>query len=959
MGRDRNIKDKEESVDHDHYSDQLNFTPREDDLFGGDQSEVETLDMDDSRAGLTPVVRYKGEKAKTKEDLKGIKENFEKDTEKIAQRHKDGTLEKDMEDAILHMEKVNLNSHSDPLNEEEKLIERSRIEEQRKLLEEYEDDRMKLLNMERREEDKMKYASSIMTNELLLEENRATIEVRENEARTFRSFAKKEERLKNGIIRDEGEIINLKKTLHFSKSKARSHLFGGSRDRVYSLRWNQTPQPLEVKVLMARKINEKLPKAHYALNVTIMDGFGGNEIFFKFSKDIITEEKRDKFIMQLKKEQQELQENLGQREESKSSSSSGSDDDELPKRRLKQPVPAKKPLPTRLEFLTKTLKRLENPNQNYMEKSIEDFDEKSLHSFLMPDIEHRRQLRAERNIDATAYGDTTMKAKMLKEFKQVMLNFQKNFSSLQPHEEPNKEEELEFCDKIYFLIPHNSIIEPSYIVMFELILLDEKLSSTSDRVVAWGAYPLLKRGKFKVPLIRGKYDPYVDKFKDIEGKYMRNIDEWICNLYFEMRDIRLVECIGHKEFMEFPVPSEVQAYLEGKINEEQLLKIQEKQNGVEGEGDSDSDEEKDLELQAENSRSQNLEDIDMRNGTPGKFMLNNSEDRSLGSDSDDENKTIYDVEGEDDVIADLRTVDLREYTYPIKHKVTIGDTEEQDMARVRYIFKELMLDIGIGRFALKATIISVIVMLLALWSRMYIHYLFQYIFLKLIDVPVTSTSIKLYRVNVVYGYWNVYQEVIAVISGPLGTTLFFLLLILLTYLGHTYVQYFPKHFAKFVVWFGFGSMGDGLLIAIVDTAAREEKGDFYKLPNYYEKAEDSPIAGYIVVCVVYIFFVVLNLLIFYNYIIYLHLNGRIRDIYIRLMGYPKAFFIPHDNELSLRHLLWCYYTAIVNSQRIVVNHVQIVNDYGEPCTVSTLQTSTYETSRSLEIARTFIRDEIG
>jgi hypothetical protein len=154
-------------------------------------------------------------------------------------------------------------------------------------------------------------------------------------------------------------------------------------------------------------------------------------------------------------------------------------------------------------------------------------------------------------------------------------------------------------------------------------------------------------------------------------------------------------------------------------------------------------------------------------------------------------------------------------------------------------------------------------------------------------------------------------------------------------------------------------MGDGILIAIVDTATRSTEGDFYKLPNYYNKAEDSPIAGYIVVVVIYIFFIILNIMIFYNYIIYVHLNGRLQDIYVRLQGDPRVFFSPHDNELSLRHLLWCYYTAIVNSQRIVVNHIQIINDYGEPCTVSTLQTSNYISDVSLEVARTFIKDEIG
>lgn len=292
MGRDRKQRDSEGSIDHNSYDEELNFTADGDDLFRADD-DAETVDMNDTRGDLTPMTKYKQDNKKTKQDLSKIMNEFDIEGENTNDKY---VRAPDFEEDKLEMEKVDL----EVLNEEEKLIERSRIQEQKKLLLEYEDDRMNLLNMERREEDKMKYASAIMANELLLEENRATIEVRENEARTFRSFAKKDEHLKERIIRDEGELINTKKFLHFSKNKARSHLFGGSRDKVYSLRWNQTPTPLEVKVLMARKVNEKLPRAHYALNVTIMDGFGGNEIFFKFSKDIINDDYRDELIHMLK-----------------------------------------------------------------------------------------------------------------------------------------------------------------------------------------------------------------------------------------------------------------------------------------------------------------------------------------------------------------------------------------------------------------------------------------------------------------------------------------------------------------------------------------------------------------------------------------------------------------------------------------------------------------------------------
>ena len=359
-----------------------------------------------------------------KENLGILMKDFEDDTDKMKDRYRDSIVDKSFDENKIMLEKVDL----ERLNEEEKLIERSRIQEQRKLLEEYEDDRMDLLVMERKEEDKMKFVSSVMTNELLLEENRATIEVRENEARTFRTFAKKEEHLRHKIYSDEGEIYNMKKNLHFSKKKARSHLFGGSRDKVYSLRWNQTPSALEVRVLMARKVNEKLPKAHYAVNVSILDGFGGNEIFYKFSKDIMKDEYKDKIrsiYKDVEEEDKTESEHKDKSSEDHKISDNNSDDEndeeKVPKRRLKSPKLVEKKMPSKLEFLKQTLKRLDNDNQNEYEKSQVDFDDVSLKSFLMPDIKHKKKMNEERHIEAEGLpGDTTIKNKMISQFKQIL-----------------------------------------------------------------------------------------------------------------------------------------------------------------------------------------------------------------------------------------------------------------------------------------------------------------------------------------------------------------------------------------------------------------------------------------------------------------------------------------------------------------------------------------------------------
>jgi hypothetical protein len=48
----------------------------------------------------------------------------------------------------------------------------------------------------------------------------------------------------------------------------------------------------------------------------------------------------------------------------------------------------------------------------------------------------------------------------------------------------------------------------------------------------------------------------------------------------------------------------------------------------------------------------------------------------------------------------------------------------------------------------------------------------------------------------------------------------------------------------------------------------------------------------------------LNASIFYQYMIFIHMNGRILDLYKRLSGSMKTFFVPHDNEVSLKYVQW-------------------------------------------------------
>ena len=127
--------------------------------------------------------------------------------------------------------------------------------------------------------------------------------------------------------------------------------------------------------------------------------------------------------------------------------------------------------------------------------------------------------------------------------------------------DPKKNANMDFGGhKLYYMLPPSLSLLPSNIIMFEIVYLSSKEDITKDIVVGWGAFPIvngdfeINTGKFKVPILYGKIDFSTNKFKDIEKKYYRNIDEWLCNLYIQVKKIELFDFRYHEEKIEFLVP---------------------------------------------------------------------------------------------------------------------------------------------------------------------------------------------------------------------------------------------------------------------------------------------------------------------------------------------------------------------------------------------------------------------
>ena len=60
-------------------------------------------------------------------------------------------------------------------------------------------------------------------------------------------------------------------------------------------------------------------------------------------------------------------------------------------------------------------------------------------------------------------------------------------------------------------------------------------------------FPLLNselqvnEGKFKVPMMFGSVDQSIDKFSRIEQKIAKDLDNWLCNMYFEIEKVNLMD----------------------------------------------------------------------------------------------------------------------------------------------------------------------------------------------------------------------------------------------------------------------------------------------------------------------------------------------------------------------------------------------------------------------------------
>jgi hypothetical protein len=104
---------------------------------------------------------------------------------------------------------------------------------------------------------------------------------------------------------------------------------------------------------------------------------------------------------------------------------------------------------------------------------------------------------------------------------------------------PRDDAEIFFNQPLELVLPSEEELQPGMCFVFELVMLKGRLKAR-DEVVAWGAFPVCDatfryvQGEFKTTMLYGEIDPGLDKYYKIEKVISRDLDNWLCNLYFDV-----------------------------------------------------------------------------------------------------------------------------------------------------------------------------------------------------------------------------------------------------------------------------------------------------------------------------------------------------------------------------------------------------------------------------------------
>ncbi|RHY35132.1 hypothetical protein DYB32_000356 [Aphanomyces invadans] len=231
----------------------------------------------------------------------------------------------------------------------------------------------------------------------------------------------------------------------------------------------------------------------------------------------------------------------------------------------------------------------------------------------------------------------------------------------------------------------------------------------------------------------------------------------------------------------------------------------------------------------------------------------------------------------------------------------------------------LFADMGLNKAGTLQFWLMVIFLCMALWLRLYVHYLGQWLYLRAVNVPVFAFSPQLVTVVLKYT-WNTVPtstEIGVIAVGVVFNVLTFLGLMGIASASQRFLGEFPDIGSRFIACFGLGTVLDPVLVFAIDllhhnydcaslgtctdpssSSCKCSEGDAFKLYQRFKSEEGTGVVGAVLTLLVYGFLMGVAAVVFYTYLLHFHMNGRMLDVYRRIHAREGMYFVPNDFEVS-------------------------------------------------------------
>ncbi|XP_051542731.1 uncharacterized protein ofcc1 [Myxocyprinus asiaticus] len=464
-----------------------------------------------------------------------------------------------------------------------------------------------------------------------------------------------------------------------------------------------------------------------------------------------------------------------------------------------------------------------------------------------------------------------------------------------------RDTELSINQSLYMVLPASCDLLPSSVLVFRLLSLPGDHSYVSS-VVSWGAFPVcdcslkLLKGKFKTPLLRGGPNASLNQFRKIEHLLSTDLDNWLCNIYFQVKRLPRGSTRVPEHSFTLQIPSHPrQSYNQGPPPH------------------TNTSTRSSASLPGKSPTGAVLHPEPIVQTNPPNADKNKAE---IHTSKSDRQQKIITRNGE--TLRSLTKDQLDQFTFSLRSQhhsqlcsapMCCGTADRMRLA-VRLL--PSLLDLSWRpRPRLSRISLNVLLFTLMWFLRLYLHYCSQWLYLQSKHIPINRFGLCAHTVVLVYqgSLLSSLEEVMLVLLGPVTLSAATLLLLAIRWGCQRAFGSTPSFLSKFITAAALWTALHPLALFTVDAvlgrlsySAEEPLADAAKLYWHFYRTEQSGTAGIIITLFLYAVHFILSLTVFYVYLLRLHNDGRLLDIYQRLHSAEGVFFIPHDMEVSNQEL---------------------------------------------------------